>query len=396
MRFVRCFFCSNNIYALLKPLSNLKKATVKKKYLRPAALTLVACAISGAAIAQTTSDNMSYSGSYMPSYIVGGASAANPDNKFGSDERTRGFGLRLGVPISPMWDLQLGSNYGRYRDGALRYQQNTLGLDALYLFSRSSFRPFLMLGAGAEYNKINIGGGEIHRTSPYISGGAGVQVSLSDRWGMQADFRRSHTFLNGDTFGFKRANTSTVFLGLSYSYGNPTTPMRATRMTEPAAPMAPAPAPPAPPPMAQAPAPAPVVPPPVAAPAPPRFERYTLSATELFAFDSATLRMPQQKLDEISDALARNPQVNNVTITGYTDRLGSDKYNLALSQRRADAVKNYMSSKGVASTRLTANGRGESDPVVMCNEKKRADLIVCLEPNRRVEVDQIVIERRVP
>ena len=69
-------------------------------------------------------------------------------------------------------------------------------------------------------------------------------------------------------------------------------------------------------------------PPPAPRPAPPAFERYTLSAKELFAFDSASLREPQPKLDEIATALVRNPRISGVTIMGYTDRLGSDSYNL--------------------------------------------------------------------
>ncbi|MDP3825856.1 MAG: OmpA family protein, partial [Polaromonas sp.] len=85
----------------------------------------------------------------------------------------------------------------------------------------------------------------------------------------------------------------------------------------------------------------------------------------------------------------------NVTVTGYTDRLGSDAYNLKLSQQRAEAVRNYLTSKGVAANRLTAVGKGESNPVVTCNDRKRTDLINCLAPNRRVEVEEIVIERRV-
>ena len=44
---------------------------------------------------------------------------------------------------------------------------------------------------------------------------------------------------------------------------------------------------------------------------------------------------------------------------------------------------------------LNAIGKGEANPVVECNDKKRADLIKCLEPNRRVEVEQITIEKRV-
>ena len=129
-----------------------------------------------------------------------------------------------------------------------------------------------------------------------------------------------------------------------------------------------------------------------AAPAP-RFERYTLSAKELFAFDQATLRMPQPKLDEIARALVDNPRIDRVTITGHTDRLGSEAYNQKLSERRANAVKQYLAQKGVAASRLTAVGRGESQPVVQCSDSDRAKLIQCLEPNRRVEVEEITIER---
>ena len=92
--------------------------------------------------------------------------------------------------------------------------------------------------------------------------------------------------------------------------------------------------------------PAPVTPvaplPPATQAVQPRFERYTLSATDLFAFNSAELQMPQPKLDEIATALNRNREVNNVAITGYADRIGSQQYNLKLSERRAVSVKDYL------------------------------------------------------
>ena len=131
-----------------------------------------------------------------------------------------------------------------------------------------------------------------------------------------------------------------------------------------------------------------------AAPPPVRIDRITLSATELFAFDEAQLRSPQPKLDEIARALIDNPSIGSVTITGYTDRLGTEAYNLALSKRRAEAVKGYLVTGGVAASRLTAIGKGEANPVVQCNDKDREALIRCLEPNRRVEVEQITIEKK--
>ena len=127
-----------------------------------------------------------------------------------------------------------------------------------------------------------------------------------------------------------------------------------------------------------------------------RIERMTLSATELFEFDKATLRLPQPKLDEIADVMQRNAQIERITVTGYTDRIGSDEYNLKLSMQRANAVKSYLVSKGVAAHRIAAVGKGEAEPVVNCDDKDRGALIRCLEPNRRVVVEQITVEKRVP
>ena len=49
---------------------------------------------------------------------------------------------------------------------------------------------------------------------------------------------------------------------------------------------------------------------------------------------------------------------------GYTDNTGSEKYNQKLSQKRADAVRDYLVAKGIAASRLTAVGYGEANPIM--------------------------------
>jgi OOP family OmpA-OmpF porin len=314
-------------------------------------------------------------------YIQGSVQGMKPDSDLPVDKSGPGLGIRFGKPISQDWDIQLGSTYARSRDNGSRYQQNTAGIDALYMFSRKSFRPFLLAGVGAERDRLNVYGSgvEPRKTSAYLSAGAGFQADISDQWSFQADVRDVHGFIRSDEWPVSKTNNIYVTVGFNYAFNKP-----------PVAAPAPAPAP-----MAQEtppPPPAPVAPPP---PPPARFEKITLSSTELFAFDSAKLNQPQPKLDEIASALTAAPDVNNVVITGYADRIGSAKYNQKLSEERANSVKTYLVSHGIDSGRLTAVGKGEANPVVVCNNKKRADLIKCLEPNRRVEVEQITIERRV-
>jgi OOP family OmpA-OmpF porin len=76
-----------------------------------------------------------------------------------------------------------------------------------------------------------------------------------------------------------------------------------------------------------------------------------------------------------------------VLVTGHTDRLGTEAYNQKLSQRRADAVRDYLVSKGVDRAKIETLGLGEKQPVVQCDQKNMKQLIACLQPNRRVDVE---------
>lgn len=314
-------------------------------------------------------------------YLQPGVIGFKPDVDFGVDERDYGGGFKIGKPVHPAWDIQLGASHVRAEsDNNLNeYRQTLLGIDALLMMSRGRIRPFLLFGVGAQRDKVENALRNVRETSPYATAGIGVQMSLTDRLSLQADLRSVRGRLREEErFGFSTNNNKYLTIGLNWALSPPPPP----------------PPPPAPPPapVVQAPEPAPPPPPP---PAPPRFEKVTMQATELFEFDSATLRQPQPRLDEIAAALQADPSITDVDISGHADRLGSEQYNLKLSQRRADAVRAYLIGKGIDGGRLKAYGRGESQPIVTCTNKRRADLIKCLEPNRRVEVEQITIERRV-
>ena len=82
-----------------------------------------------------------------------------------------------------------------------------------------------------------------------------------------------------------------------------------------------------------------------------------------FAFNSSNLTaIGKANLDKLATVLSNNPDTN-INIYGYTDSKGADSYNLSLSDRRAAAVKSYLSSKAVASARMNTMGMGEADPI---------------------------------
>ena len=176
-------------------------------------------------------------------------------------------------------------------------------------------------------------------------------------------------------FGNPSYKTNLVWLTVTYKFDSPPLPIAPLVVAQ-----APAPAPvaaPAPPPPAPAPAPAPQV------------QKITLDSKVLFDFDKAVLK-PEGKaaIDaQVVGKLAQVTKLDVVLVTGHTDRIGTDEYNQKLSERRADAVRDYLVSKGVDKAKIETIGLGEKQPVVQCDQKNRKDLIACLQPNRRVEVE---------
>ena len=160
----------------------------------------------------------------------------------------------------------------------------------------------------------------------------------------------------------------------------------------------PAPPPPAPPPVATAPAPPPpppappratVPPPPVQPPRPPSeedvFAKKTLDqlnaeaplADVLFDYDQFAVRDDQRAaLQRNADYLRRWTSVR-VSIEGHADLRGTNEYNLALGERRANSVRDYLTGLGLAADRFAVVSKGEETP--LCTEDSEA----CHERNRR-------------
>lgn len=126
------------------------------------------------------------------------------------------------------------------------------------------------------------------------------------------------------------------------------------------------------------------------APAKPAPQKINFSADALFDFDKSDLKPKgQAMLDDLVGVL-NGASYEVILAIGHTDRIGSVQYNQKLSVKRAEAVKNYLVSKGIAANRVYAEGKGKSQPVTKpgdCKMKNRKTLIACLQPDRRVDVE---------
>ena len=106
----------------------------------------------------------------------------------------------------------------------------------------------------------------------------------------------------------------------------------------------------------------------------------TLSDEILFDVDQAELKPGgMQQLARVAEFLVDNSD-RNVLIEGHTDSTAPDAYNLALSQRRANAVEDFLITQGVDPTRMSSDGYGEQLPIAS------NDTAAGRQANRRVEL----------
>jgi OOP family OmpA-OmpF porin len=115
----------------------------------------------------------------------------------------------------------------------------------------------------------------------------------------------------------------------------------------------------------------------------------TLDASTLFDLNSAGLKdAGKEQIDQLVRDLA-SVSYDAIAVTGHTDRLGPPDLNQRLSTQRADAVRDYLIGAGIAAASITARGLSNERPITtleQCPGERSPALIVCLQPDRRVEV----------
>jgi len=316
--------------------------------------------------------------------------------KLDSDRNTRdndvwwsvGFGRFFGNNFS--LDLEYDEFSGTFKDYAVvapgaTYDQwglSNIGLMGRYHFGDGQLRPYLAGGLGYLSHR-NVGAeGEALSTSI----GVGLQGKIAKHWSARAQVIWRGAKETSPYGGSERYLDTIYSIGLSFDFGG--------REPPPAPPKSEPPPPPPPPPN-----------PDLDGDGVPN-ERdkcpntrpgavVDLDGCEVeavielegvyFDFDKATIK-PEGKvvLNEAAALLQKHERVV-VEVAGHTDSVGTDAYNQGLSERRANAVKDYLASQGVKASRLTARGYGESRPVASNDTSEgRAE-------NRRVEL--VVLDR---
>jgi len=311
------------------------------------------------------------------------------------DDRDTGYKIFGGYQFNKNFALEGGYfDLGQFGFAATTVPAGTLNgsirlkglnLDAVGILPMTErFSAFGRIGVNyAEASDSFSGTGAVRVSNPNPSQretnlkvGLGVQYAFTPALALRAEVER---YRIDDAVGNK-GDIDQISIGLVYRFGA----------------KAPAPVPraAAPEPVMLAPAPVvvAVVPPPPPPPVLPM--KVTLSADSLFDFNQASMKPAgQQELDKLATDL-NGVSYDVITVTGHTDRIGSHDYNMKLSTRRAETVRAYLvNTAGIPAGKITTEGVDGAHPVTLpgdCVGKKvTRQLIACLQPDRRVEIEVV-------
>lgn len=281
---------------------------------------------------------------------------------FSKDQRDTGYKLFVGRQLNQYFAVEAGYfDLGKFDfksttsgNGVLNGEAGFRGVNLDLLGQLPLSQRLSLLGrVGMHYTKTNtefsgnrlLGSTNTHASERKLNAklGLGLEYKFSEALALRGEVER---YRLNDAVG-NRGDADLYSVSLVYKLGRPAS---ATPAYQPAPEVAPVVA-----------MPAPVI---VAAPAPtPVAEKVSFASEALFDFDQSTLK-PQGKaaLDQLLGQLT-GMDLEVIVTVGHTDAVGSDAYNQKLSQRRAEAVKAYLVTQGVETSRVYTEGKGETQPV---------------------------------
>ncbi|MBK0383759.1 OmpA family protein [Pedobacter sp. SD-b] len=114
----------------------------------------------------------------------------------------------------------------------------------------------------------------------------------------------------------------------------------------------------------------------------------------LFEFGKASLSADaKQNINNLASSLNKYPNTN-ILVVGHTDNVGSDPFNMKLSEERAASVKNYAMSQGVDANRLKTEGKGETEPIASNDtdagraQNRRVEIVIIANDKMKAEAKQ--------
>ncbi len=256
------------------------------------------------------------------------------------------YGLRIGYNFTKYFGLETSIEYiNTDYDKGNNSRSVNIGnyrLDGiLNLLPDNQLVPFVFAGVGGQY--IDYPSGTDNRNAATVNYGAGLKYFLDENVALRADIRQIHVFQNLDDIDDRRDIEATF--GVTYYFGGP----EAQPASSPA-------------PVSQAPAAPMAAEQTAAAEAEP--EVVVLVFEDIhFDFDSSALKPEAKTILKRNIQLLKDNPRTHVRIEGYTSASGTAEYNQRLSERRANAVKDYLINEGIITeNRLSIVGYGEKRP----------------------------------
>ncbi|MGL5007907.1 MAG: porin OmpA [Plesiomonas sp.] len=330
---------------------------MKKTFL---ALT-VASLFSATAAQAAPQDNTWYAGAKLGwshyTHVNLSQQASNPSNRDKSDV---GAGVFAGYQITPWLAIEGGYDYlGQMKynfvDG--RRKLMTQGIQLSAKLGYEVIEDFDL------YTRVGVMGYRANGKNSHDTGASpvvalGGEYAYNPNWAVRAEYQWISDVGNKAKVG-ARPDSNLLSLGVVYRFGQTVA--------------------------------APAIEPVVVAPTI-ETKRFTLTSDVLFNFNKASLKeegkVALSKMYQEMSNMGLKDQ--STVVLGYTDRIGSEAYNLKLSTQRAETVAKFLVNLGLPESNLSVKGMGEANPVTgtQCDtEKNRNKLIACLAADRRVDIE---------